>query len=1076
LQNHPSILAWDLSNEWLCYLFYTSSDMMLGAKRMMTLTDTIRKQDPTRWTLYNSDGDLRGLLDNAAWHYMGPYGVNRMRGHSDYFPDGAFWRELHQDFEPGKPIPASTGSETLLKPYEKVIMDTEYLWKVGGLMPPGLSRYVGEEDVLSPAIDSGAGPVAWFWKQCLDGHRDLGTTSIGFYAGHTGAARRGYQLQTFIMPDLVHHGFSGRTLRWNYALLNDLFMPAELAFSWRLVAPGGKTAAKGRDVRKMSTGDLQRGELILKLPKVSTRTKYTLHLRLESDGEFVNAEERDIDVFPDLSVSLGKLERKVLLFEPAASRTSSALMAAGVAFESVPDLSSLAARPLPLAPSSLLIIGEGALDATHAAAVAKLDGFVAAGGRVLILAQAVTPEGLPVATKLEPREWASQTFVRAPQHPILAGERHVHPPTSDLGPLTSAISSWDLHFWAADRVVGRGAYTKPEGGAAVPLVDSGAVTGQEWVQLMEVYRGKGQYLLCQMPLVAKYDSEPMARELLARLVRYEAGAATMLVPTRRLKAMAGRGSAIERRLEAVGAAYDVIKPEAAIEPGAVVLVDAAVQTTEAQRAGWSTALAQGATVIVSGAQPGDTNWLTSLAGRPVSITVPRYSMWGGRGYRTGPDRLTAGLSQIDLYWKRYEGAESAASQAEFPELTIEPLQDWSVSVAGRRELVFPGALVTLPVGTGQLVLDQRRWFTTHEKLSMLANRNLSALLLGAGVELAPVVRPRALPPSVAYKPIDLTPFANRALADDLAEDGMGGWTDQGPKGDLRAFPTGRQNFGGVLFTIGAAPKSCVVLSSNARPLPEKLPAEVTIPIGYPAEGFYFLHAAAYGREEAALYQVQYADGTTVDVPVTYGINMHDWTNPGPFMREKGTSSMVAWTGSCPMFPLIGVYRMLWVNPKPALPVKAVRFANPTLKAVPVLLGLTVAVSKDSKSQAPDALAKAQALLVQASQATEAKDDVAAEKLLKDATALDPTLTAAHQALADVYNRKGDENAALAAYQAWANAGAATPLPYNRIGEILERRKDYKGALEAYTKSVEIEWNQPPAIEAKARLHKQIANE
>jgi hypothetical protein len=1115
LQNHPSILAWDLSNEWLCYLFYTSSDTMLGAKRMMTLTDTIRKQDPTRWTLYNSDGDLRGLLDNAAWHYMAPYGVNRMRGHSNYFPDGAFWRELHQDFEPGKPIPASTGSETLFKPYEKVIMDTEYLWKVGGLMPPGLSRYVGEDDVLSPAIDSGAGPIAWFWKQCLDGHRDLGTTAIGFYAGHTGAARRGYQLQTFIMPDLVHHGFSGRTLRWKYALLNDLFVPAELAFSWRLVAPGGKTAAKGRDVRKMSTGDLQRGELSLKLPKVSTRTKYTLHLRLESDGQFVNAEERDIDVFPNVALAAGRLERKVLLFEGDGNRTSNAqhptpniqrgqiqestanaLMAAGVVFESVRDLPSLTARPSTLAPSSLLIIAEGALDTTNAAAVAKLDSFVAAGGRVLILAQTVTPEGLPVATKLEAREWASQTFVRSPQHPIFSG-------SSPISKLQSPITSWDLHFWAPDRVVGQGAYTKPEGGAAVALVDSGAITGQEWVQLMEVYRGKGRYLLCQLPLVAKYDVEPMARELLARLVRYMAGEPAFLEPTRRLTVLAEKGSLIVSRIEAIGAHHAVMEAEGVrrlsesallAAPGravagsetrptdlragvtATVLADAAVvrALSPSNRVTLAQVLSAGATVIIADATPADTTWLSALAGGPVQITVPRYHMWGGRGYRTGSGLLTAGLSQLDLYWKRYEGAESAASQAEFPELTIEPLQNWSAQATGASEHVFPGALLTLPVGKGQLVLDQRRWFTIHEKLGTLANRNLSALLLGVGVELAPVVRLRELPQAVAYKPIDLTPFANRALADDLAEDGMGGWTDQGPKGDLRAFPTGRQSFGGVPFTIGVAPKSCIVLSSTARPLPETLPAEVTIPIGYPAEGFYVLHAAAYGGEEAALYQVQYADGTTVDVPVTYGINMHDWTTPGPFIREKGTRSMVAWTGSCPMFPLIGVYRMLWVNPKPSVPVKAVRFANPTLKAVPILLGLTVAVAKDAQAKAPDALARAQALLAQASQAAAAKDDTTAETLLKEARALDPTLTAAHQGLADVYGRKGDENAALAAYQAWANAGAATPLPYNRIGEILERRKDYKGALEAYTKSLEIEWNQPPAIEAKARLAKQVS--
>ena len=89
--------------------------------------------------------------------------------------------------------------------------------------------------------------------------------------------------------------------------------------------------------------------------------------------------------------------------------------------------------------------------------------------------------------------------------------------------------------------------------------------------------------------------------------------------------------------------------------------------------------------------------------------------------------------------------------------------------------------------------------------------------------------------------------------------------------------------------------------------------------------------------------------------------------------------------------------------------------------------------------------------------------------MKQAITLDPTPAAAHQALAESCERAGDENAALQTYQAWAQAGARTPLPYNRIGQILEQRKDYQGALEAYSKSLQVEWNQPPIIEAKARV-------
>jgi hypothetical protein len=54
-----------------------------------------------------------------------------------------------------------------------------------------------------------------------------------------------------------------------------------------------------------------------------------------------------------------------------------------------------------------------------------------------------------------------------------------------------------------------------------------------------------------------------------------------------------------------------------------------------------------------------------------------------------------------------------------------------------------------------------------------------------------------------------------------------------------------------------------------------------------------------------------------------------------------------------------------------------------------------------------------------------------------------------------------------------SAGAHSPLPSNRIGEILERRKDYRGALEAYTRSLQVEWNQPPIIEAKERIQKLV---
>jgi len=863
--------------------------------------------------------------------------------------------------------------------------------------------------------------------------------------------------QTFIMPDTVHHGFAGSMITRDYSLHNDVFHAATLALKWRLLDPAGKAVLSGQDIRKMASGDLQRGKLTLKLPAVKQRTKLMLDLRLEADGRFAYGEERDIEVWPASGFAGWKPAVPVTapaccVYDPS-GKTAEALGTMGVAAQKLPDLIA------PADPKAVLIIGEGALDEAAAGRCAALSDFVARGGRVLILAQAVTPAGLPAMTHLEPREWCSQLFVRVPNHPLCRG-----------------LSSWDLHFWAPDRVSAHGAYAKPEGGPAVPLVDSGSEIGMEWVQLMEMYRGAGRYLLCQLPVVSATGDEPLARDLLTRMIAYMT-TAPYEQPTRRLQAVVSPDSKLEAQLRELNVSYTPTLPEAKLDPASPILIDAGVVATEAQRAAWAEALKSGATIVVCGAQPDDAPWLSRLAGTTVTLTAPPYHMWEGRGYRALTEPVTAGVSQCDLYWRDYVTIEAAGCQAEDPSTTIEPLQNFAVSAAGAKELVFPGALVELEVGEGRLLLDQRRWWTRHDKLVRYSTRLASALLLGMGVELQPFVPTRELPKNIAYQPIDLTPLCNRALADETPDDGVGGWSDQGPTADLRTFPTGSQSFQGVPFQIGAPPRCCIVLKSALRPKQDAMPQEVSIPLGYKVEGLHFLHTATYaGAGLTASYDIQYADGTSATIPLKSEENMRDWiTTPGPFPREKGTVTNVAWTGTTPLFPLVAVYRMLWVNPRPQTPVAAVRFSNPAGQAQPILLGLT-AVTSGEKPQVAAETARAQDLLKQGLAAVQQGDAKSGQDLLRQALAADGSLAGAHQALAELLERSGDVNAALAAYQAWIAAGARTPLPYNRVAQILEQRKDYRGALEAYTQSLKVEWNQPPIIEAKARMEKALRGE
>jgi len=94
-------------------------------------------------------------------------------------------------------------------------------------------------------------------------------------------------------------------------------------------------------------------------------------------------------------------------------------------------------------------------------------------------------------------------------------------------------------------------------------------------------------------------------------------------------------------------------------------------------------------------------------------------------------------------------------------------------------------------------------------------------------------RPAVLPPRLPLERfketffVDLSSVANRALPDEVDNDGRGGWTDQGPNLDMRAFQTGERNFGGVRFNILPAPKSIVVLKSSTRN-PGNLPDKAVI--------------------------------------------------------------------------------------------------------------------------------------------------------------------------------------------------------------------------------------------------------
>ncbi len=199
--------------------------------------------------------------------------------------------------------------------------------------------------------------------------------------------------------------------------------------------------------------------------------------------------------------------------------------------------------------------------------------------------------------------------------------------------------------------------------------------------------------------------------------------------------------------------------------------------------------------------------------------------------------------------------------------------------------------------------------------------------------------------------VDLSKVANRGLADEVDNDGKGGWSDQGPNADMREFKTGHRDLGGVNFNVLPEPKpngpasGCIVVLRSENRAKGDLPEKVTIPVGKKLDTLFFLHSAAWcptGGNEAFRYVIHYKDGKDVTLPVT-GNNLADWTaDPvARFPLEEGTFSTVADTVKNPQFRQGSVYRMEWSSPRErrGVEIESIEFIGAG-KAVPILLAIT----------------------------------------------------------------------------------------------------------------------------------------
>jgi hypothetical protein len=211
--------------------------------------------------------------------------------------------------------------------------------------------------------------------------------------------------------------------------------------------------------------------------------------------------------------------------------------------------------------------------------------------------------------------------------------------------------------------------------------------------------------------------------------------------------------------------------------------------------------------------------------------------------------------------------------------------------------------------------------------------------------------------SVAKRPIekydwriaDISKLFNRPLADEVDNDGKGGWTDQGPTADLRNLQPGDYRFNGVAFRVESG-NACFIMKNKHRPS-DNLPAGGKVDLQGKADMLAFLHSGGWidPNVKQATYVIDYADGTKVEIPVIGGKNIKDWAGPGDSADEvkyDPTMGLLlpAISVPSPQFSRATVWMVLWKNPHPEKPIASLEVIGAN-EGVPGLIGVSLGVAK-----------------------------------------------------------------------------------------------------------------------------------
>ncbi len=345
-----------------------------------------------------------------------------------------------------------------------------------------------------------------------------------------------------------HAFYSGEEFEKSIVAVNDKATEQKLEFKWKLIDKSdNKILAEDDFFKAIDSGQIAKYPITFKAPEVYERTDAVLKLTVINGGRLFCKDSLDLQFFPKHFPVKFK-DTSVALYDPV-GQTAKMLKDAGLPFLKVNKFQDLKGR-------RLLIIGKNALGKTPLEFLKKLDTsrMIENGLKILVFEQKECNLGNLVFERSSQRI----ALIRKNNHPVIRGLKKEDFKNwrggTDTVPEIVLSDEHSPHYpkskWKCGNngiIAGR-VIRKPQYGNFTPILDCGFNLMN--TPLLELCKGRGVIVFCQLDLTHRYLKDPVATALADNLLKYMT---SPFVPLKGIRTAYIGGDRSKKLIERMGA-------------------------------------------------------------------------------------------------------------------------------------------------------------------------------------------------------------------------------------------------------------------------------------------------------------------------------------------------------------------------------------------------------------------------------------------------------------------------------------------------------------------------------------------